>query len=305
MSGKTFNTHAQSSFAASAAYDQHRPTYSPTIVQFLLENLNVAGKHGAHIVDLAAGTGKLTEALAAREEQFDITAVEPHDGMREVLEAKKLPRVRVVEGTGESMPAVASGSVDAVLVAQAFHWFANMPALKEIHRVLRRHGGLGLVWNAEEYNQPRDQPTSTPGETRLREILLEVIAEAGDREPRFRDLEWRKVFDEQVKKTPLSLIKASDDQLFSLPIGQHLEPFEVALSVEQAWQRYNTLGHISTLQGEAKERVYKEFLDALTEGVEQDEKGNVILHGNTWAVWTMKIPAEGADGLADVQSETS
>lgn len=74
------------------------------------------------------------------------------------------------------------------------------------------------------------------------------------------------------------------------------------LSVEQAWARFNTLGHVAALEGEAKERVYKGFMDALTEGVEQDDEGNVVLHGNTWAVWTTKIPAEGVDGLADVQS---
>lgn len=186
---------------------------------------------------------------------------------------------------------------------QAFHWFATISALREIHRVLKRHGGLGLVWNAEDYNSPRDHKASTPGEAALQQLLLKVVTEAGDQEPRFRDLQWRKVFDEQVKKTPLSLIKASDsDQLFSLPIGEYLEPFQVTLSVEQAWQRFNTLGHISTLEGEARERVYKAFMDALTEGVEQDDKGNVVLHGNTWAVWTMEIPAEGAEGLADVQA---
>lgn len=75
-------------------------------------------------MDLAAGTGKLTEALAAREEQFEITAVEPHDGMREVLVGKKLPRVKVVKGTGESMGDVPDGSVDAVLVAQVGLHFA-------------------------------------------------------------------------------------------------------------------------------------------------------------------------------------
>lgn len=118
MATGNINAHAQSSFAASTLYDQHRPTYSPTIVEFLLTQINVSGKHGATIVDLAAGTGKLTEALVARSEEFEIIAVEPHDGMREVLAAKKLPRVKVVNGTGESMEEVGSGSVDAVLVAQ-------------------------------------------------------------------------------------------------------------------------------------------------------------------------------------------
>lgn len=114
----TINTHAQSGFAKSAAYDQHRPTYPAASVQELLEQCRVAGKQGAKIVDLAAGTGKFTELLAGREEAFEIIAVEPHDGMREVLEGKKLPRTTVVKGKGDEMGSVGEESVDAVIVAQ-------------------------------------------------------------------------------------------------------------------------------------------------------------------------------------------
>lgn len=108
---------AQRGFANSVAYDQHRPAYSPTLVQSLLEQLRVAGKKHAKIVDLAAGTGKLTAALAARHEEYEILAVEPHDGMREVLAGKELPRVTVIKGTAEKM-GVDDESVDAVMVAQ-------------------------------------------------------------------------------------------------------------------------------------------------------------------------------------------
>ena len=83
----------------------------------------MAGKHGAKIIDLAAGTGKLTEALAAREERYDILAVEPHDGMRDVLAAKALPRVKVVAGTAEAIPC-ADEAVDAVVVGQVCDHFA-------------------------------------------------------------------------------------------------------------------------------------------------------------------------------------
>ena len=113
----SIHARAQAGFANSAAYDLHRPTYSPTIVQFLLETLQVAGKRGARIVDLAAGTGKFTEALAARDEKFHITAVEPHAGMREVLAGKNLRGVTVVNGTADAMPED-DESVDAVFVAQ-------------------------------------------------------------------------------------------------------------------------------------------------------------------------------------------
>lgn len=112
------NARAQNGFAKSSLYDQHRPAYSATVVQYLLEQLRVADKKHATIVDLAAGTGKFTEALAARHEDFRIIAVEPHEQMRQVLESKKLKGVTVVDGMSDNMPTLQGGSVDAVTVAQ-------------------------------------------------------------------------------------------------------------------------------------------------------------------------------------------
>lgn len=78
----------------------------------------MAGEKHATIIDLAAGTGKLTEALAARDEEYQIIAVEPHADMRDVLAKKKLKGVTVVDGLGDSMPSIDDESVDAVTVAQ-------------------------------------------------------------------------------------------------------------------------------------------------------------------------------------------
>ena len=114
---------AQTGFAKSAAYDQHRPAYSPSIVQLLLEKLNVAGHNGAKILDLAAGTGKFTEALAGRDEHYQIIAVEPHGGMRQVLADKKLPGVKVLDGKANGIP-LEDESVDAVICAQV-GWISN------------------------------------------------------------------------------------------------------------------------------------------------------------------------------------
>ena len=102
---------------AGSAYDQYRPTYSATIVQTLLENLGLDGRRGAKVLDLAAGTGKFTEVLAARDEQFEIVAVEPQDDMRQVLADKKLARVTVERGTADSIP-LEDSAVDAVICAQ-------------------------------------------------------------------------------------------------------------------------------------------------------------------------------------------
>jgi len=109
--------HAQQGFADGATYDKHRPTYTTTATQTLLEQVRVAGKKHAQILDLAAGTGKFTEGLAQREEQYEVIAVEPHDGMRDVLVQKNLAGVIVKAGTAEKIP-LEDESVDAVIAAQ-------------------------------------------------------------------------------------------------------------------------------------------------------------------------------------------
>ena len=96
------------------------------------------------MLDLAAGTGKLTRGLVGT--GAEVTAVEPVAGMRAKLEAA-LPQVTAVEGTAEAIP-LADGAVDAVCVAQAFHWFDAAAAAREIHRVLAPGGSLAVIWNA-------------------------------------------------------------------------------------------------------------------------------------------------------------
>lgn len=104
-------------FSKGAQYDQHRATYAADAVEILLENLQVSGKKNARILDLAAGTGKLTEALSARGEDYNIVAVEPLESMRKVLAEKKLSGVEVKDGHAESIP-VDDASIDAVVIAQ-------------------------------------------------------------------------------------------------------------------------------------------------------------------------------------------
>jgi ubiquinone/menaquinone biosynthesis C-methylase UbiE len=119
MSGPGLAKAAQTGFASAAAYEAHRPSFPADAVEQFLSNLEVVGVQGAKIADLAAGTGKFTEILSARPEQYEILAIEPHDGMREQLEKKQLPRVKVIKGFAESMADVADGSLEAVVTAQA------------------------------------------------------------------------------------------------------------------------------------------------------------------------------------------
>jgi ubiquinone/menaquinone biosynthesis C-methylase UbiE len=127
---------------AAADYEHGRPGYPPVAIDLLAEQLGLWP--GSRIVDLAAGTGKLTRALLGR--GWRVVAVEPVPGMRAQLR-KAVPGVEVVEGTAEYLP-LRDGSVDAVLVGQAFHWFDVEAAAAEIARVLVAGGGLGVIRNA-------------------------------------------------------------------------------------------------------------------------------------------------------------
>ncbi|MVU75724.1 methyltransferase domain-containing protein [Nocardia sp. ET3-3] len=130
---KTFGAEAES-------YDDHRPDYPLAAVRWALEPLHEPAS--PRVLDLAAGTGKLTGvALAAG---THVTAVEPDEAMRAVLHQHH-PRVPVLDGTAESIP-LPSNSVDAVFVGQAFHWFDPPRAFPEIARVLRLGGVLAAFW---------------------------------------------------------------------------------------------------------------------------------------------------------------
>ncbi|AWF98504.1 class I SAM-dependent methyltransferase [Clavibacter michiganensis] len=127
-----------SSFGSVAdQYDRVRPGYPDAAVEWMLP----AGAR--RVVDLGAGTGKLTRLLAAR--GLAVTAVEPDAGMRQVLQAAS-PGVDVRAGSGEEIP-VGDGEEDAVLVAQAWHWMDAGAAAREAPRVLRPGGRLGMVGN--------------------------------------------------------------------------------------------------------------------------------------------------------------
>jgi len=104
MSPSTLHQGAAKGFADAATYDAYRPSYSSEATQKFLSHLHLADVPHARVLDLAAGTGKMTEVLAARHEGFEIVAVEPHEGMRAELEKKELPGVEVKDGFAAKLP---------------------------------------------------------------------------------------------------------------------------------------------------------------------------------------------------------
>jgi SAM-dependent methyltransferase len=125
------------------AYERARPEYPREAVEWLVGEARV-------VVDLGAGTGKLTRGVVALDRE--VVAVEPSEEMAARLRAA-LPEARVVAGNAEEIP-LPDRSADAVVAGQAYHWFDPPRALPEIARVLRPGGMLGLVWNKRDVRVP-------------------------------------------------------------------------------------------------------------------------------------------------------
>ena len=184
----------------------------------------------AQVVDLAAGTGKLTRLLAGR---FDrVVAVEPDERMRALLE------VEAYGGTAERMP-LPDGSADAVFVGDAFHWFDASAALAEIARVLRPRGGLVLLWNDWWETEP-------PIPKEAAELLREPFERSG------RSFEadvyaWRSAFD----GTP-----------FEPPREERLA-HEVVRSAEELATLYCSTSSIASLEATERARLRGRLVELL------------------------------------------
>lgn len=135
----TSHQHARSFGNAAAAYARARPGYPDDAVDFLVGDAR-------RVLDLGAGTGKFTAALIARD--LDVVAVEPSRRMLDELRSA-LPGVTAREGTAEAT-GLPDACVDAVVVAQAWHWVDPVRAVPEVERVLAPGGTLGLVWNVRD-----------------------------------------------------------------------------------------------------------------------------------------------------------
>jgi SAM-dependent methyltransferase len=161
---------------AADAYVRGRPDFPPAALDWLRTDLGLGP--AKTVIDLGAGTGKFTRRLV--ETGAAVIAVEPVDTMRVHL-ARDLPAVTALAGRAQHIP-LPDACADAVVCAQAFHWFASTASLAEIHRVLKPGGVLGLIWNV------RDE--SVDWVRKLTDIMMPHEGEA----PRYYNGGWRRVF---------------------------------------------------------------------------------------------------------------
>lgn len=214
---------AAEGFSAGAdAYEKGRPEFPPEVTGWLREALGLGP--GKVALDLGAGTGKFTPRLI--ETGADVIAVEPVAAMRDRL-AARLPSVRALAGAAEAIP-LADASVDAIVCAQAFHWFATDAALAEMRRVLRPGGALGLIWNV------RDESVAWVA------ALTEIIRPYEGDAPRYAHGTWRRLF-------PAQGFSPLEDVHFANP---HVGPAETVLV-----DRTLSISFIAALPAEQREEV--------------------------------------------------
>lgn len=141
----TLHPLAEQFAGVSEIYERGRPEVPPAVAGALAAELGL--RAGARVLDLAAGTGKLTRALLGT--GLDVVAVEPQEELRRIL-AERVGSERVHDGVAEAIP-LPDRSVDAVTVASAFHWFDAPAALADIRRVLRPQGGLAIIGSSPDW----------------------------------------------------------------------------------------------------------------------------------------------------------
>jgi SAM-dependent methyltransferase len=207
---------------AADAYERGRPSYPADAIAWFGDRLGLGP--GKVVVDVGAGTGKLTRALVPS--GAEVIAVEPVAGMRAVL-AREVPQVKLLDAMAESLP-LEDASVDAIVVGQAFHWFDGPRALSEFDRVLRPAGRLGLIWNRRNQGQ------------KLQRDLEAIIDRYRGATPRHASGQWQSVFE--------------DTTLFAL--AEELTfPFEQRLDVDGLVDRVTSISFVAALDQAERDQV--------------------------------------------------
>lgn len=235
-----------------ATYERGRPSYPDAAIELLAGELGIGP--GRRVLDLAAGTGKLTRLLV--ELGADVVAVEPVDGMRAELVAN-VAGIEVLDGLAEAIP-LADESVDVVVVGQAFHWFDAPVALAEMARVLRPGGGVGLVWNE------RDE--SVPWVSELSEIIHWNTSKPYDTE-----IDWCATLDRSERFTTARQAEFSYVQM---------------LDVDTLVERVASTSYLAALTDVAR-APYEERVRALV----ADFSSPFALPYDTYVYWCTKRPA--------------
>lgn len=241
---------------AAADYERVRPSYPTRALAVLADALDL--HPGKRVAEVGAGTGKFTRLLALTGAR--VTALEPVAAMRATL-AELLPQVEVVDGLAEAT-GLPDGAVDAVVAAQAWHWFDPAAALAEVERITTRRGRLGLVWNTLD--------ETVPWVAEYSKIYRQWRTDAV---PGHRDGTWRRFFDEVPGWTALS--------------AEHI-PNPYVTDREGVLGQALTSSVISTLDADSRAQVRQE-LEAVLDRHNESSGDRIEIPYVTDLYWTARI----------------
>jgi ubiquinone/menaquinone biosynthesis C-methylase UbiE len=256
MVNQNINSIAAKGFGNSAdSYERGRPEYPAEAVEYLIQSLEISPQ--SKVMDLAAGTGKLTRLLVPT--KAALVAVEPVEEMRKKF-IVQLPGIEILSGTAENIP-VQSSSFDAVVVAQAFHWFAGDSALMEINRVLKPKGKLGLIWNV------RDESLDWVSE------IAQILKPHEVGVPRYGTNEWKKVFDEN------SAFSSLEKRSFG---------YSQKGNVETVIDLVQSRSYISVLPDGTRESVLRQVMELLRKHPQTKDREEIEIPYRTDVYWCSK-----------------
>jgi SAM-dependent methyltransferase len=256
MSGAIHQSAARGFALAPDDYERGRPMYPFAAVRRLVRELRI--KPETAVLDLAAGTGKLTRLLAQL--GADVVAVEPVGKMRERL-VETVPGVRALAGTAEAIP-LEDESVEAVTVGQAFHWFDGDAALAEIHRVLRPGKRLGMIWNVKDESVDWVR------------LLAEIVEPYRGSAPRVASGSWKEAFERTELFTPIERARFA---------------FVHELDVNTVVARVTSISFIAALDSRVRERIVEQVRELVA--THPDTRGREVfpLRYRTGVYWCDRV----------------
>jgi SAM-dependent methyltransferase len=254
------------SFGAVASdYERYRPTPPLPGVDWLLP------ERRGRVVDLGAGTGRLTQLLVDRADE--VVAIDPDARMRAVLE-REVPGARAIDGRGESIP-LPDASVDAVLAATSWHWMDPVATLSEVARVLVPGGVLGVMWTGA------DRRASAVNKARAVHSRRQRPARRVDEAASSPTGLSRRMMDEVLRPEPS----------LEIPAGVPFEPPEhevfrwrVALDADELIGLLGTSSWVLTLADDERANLFAETRSFLAEvvGIEAEQKAEVPFIADVW-----------------------
>ena len=238
------------------SYERARPSYPPDCVAWFGHQLGIGP--GRTVLDLAAGTGKFTRLL----EPFgaNLIAAEPVEGMRAVL-ARTSSSVAMLSCSAELL-ALRAESLDAITVAQAFHWFDAPVALAEAARVLRPGGRLGLVWNARDRSLPHV------------DALWSIMDRVEKKAPWRKHDEWREA---AFTETP-----------YFGPLHEATFHHAPVMTVEEVVDRFRSVSHVAVLDDEQKMAVLDEVRAQAESQLDDSVQDRISIPYRVDAYWCEK-----------------